>query len=129
MCYGMMGFMAMQVYTLMLPCSHSAAQLERHSPAQCDHKAQLSEWTRRPKTAQALVLRARIVLLSAQGRSNTEIARRLHISLPTAGKWRQRFLDQRLDGLLDEPRPGRTVGCVPPNSERGMPPSQRPRSN
>ena len=69
-------------------------------------QTQLSEWIRRPKTAQALALRARIVLLSAAGRSNTEIARRLHVSLPTAGKWRQRFLDQRLDGLLDEPSPG-----------------------
>jgi transposase len=67
---------------------------------------QLAEWTRRPKTAQALALRARIVLLSAEGQSNTVIARRLHISLPTAGKWRQRFLERRLDGLLDEPRPG-----------------------
>jgi transposase len=78
------------------------APLELSQPEQ----EQLLEWTRRPKTAQALALRARIVLLSAQGRSNTEIARRLHISLPTTGKWRQRFLDQRLDGLLDEPRPG-----------------------
>jgi len=78
------------------------APLELSQP----EREQLLEWTRRPKTAQALALRARIVLLSAQGRSNTEIARRLHISLPTAGKWRQRFLDQRLDGLLDEPRPG-----------------------
>jgi len=69
-------------------------------------QVQLAEWTRRPKTAQALALRARIVLLSAEGRSNTEIARRLHTSLATAGKWRQRFLDRRLDGLLDEPRPG-----------------------
>src|SRR5882724_7655848 len=69
-------------------------------------RAQLSEWTRRPKTAQALALRARIVLLSAEGRSNTDIAGKLQVSLPTAGKWRQRFLDQRLDGLLDEPRPG-----------------------
>lgn len=69
-------------------------------------RVQLSEWTRRPKTAQALVLRARIVLLSAEGHSNTVVARRLYISLPTAGKWRRRFLERRLDGLLDEPRPG-----------------------
>lgn len=69
-------------------------------------RVQLSEWTRRSKTAQSLALRARIVLLSADGQTNTQIAGRLHISLPTVGKWRQRFLDQRLDGLLDEPRPG-----------------------
>jgi len=55
-------------------------------------EAHLSQWTRRPKTSQALALRARIVLLSAQGRSNTEIARHSYISLPTAGKWRQRCL-------------------------------------
>jgi len=69
-------------------------------------RQQLLDWTRRPKTAQALALRARIVLLSAAGRSNTEVARRMHVSLPTAGKWRQRFVQYRLDGLLDEPRPG-----------------------
>jgi transposase len=62
------------------------------------------EWTRRPKTAQALALRARIVLLCAEGRSNTEVARRVQVTLATVGKWRQRFLLLRLDGLLDEPR-------------------------
>ena len=51
-------------------------------------------------------MRSRIVLLAADGLSNTEIARRQSCSLPTAGKWRQRFLDGGLDGLLDEPRPG-----------------------
>ena len=51
-------------------------------------------------------MRSRIVLLAADGVSNTEIARRQGCSLPTAGKWRQRFLDGGLDGLLDEPRPG-----------------------
>jgi transposase len=51
-------------------------------------------------------MRSRIVLLASDGLSNTEIARRQGCSLPTAGKWRQRFLDGGLDGLLDEPRPG-----------------------
>jgi len=69
-------------------------------------RQRLLEWTRRPKTAQALALRARIVLLCAEGRSNTEVARRTHVTLATVGKWRQRFLLLRLDGLLDEPRPG-----------------------
>ena len=69
-------------------------------------KQQLLDWTRRPKTAQALALRARIVLLSAAGHNNTEVARRVHVSLATVGKWRQRFVLLRLDGLLDEPRPG-----------------------
>ena len=85
-----------------MPLGRPLSPLELSKPEQ----AQLSEWVRRPKTAQALALRARIVLLSAEGHTNTEIARRLRVSLPTAGKWRQRFLDLRLDGLLDEPRPG-----------------------
>ena len=69
-------------------------------------RRQLQSWVLRPKTAQALAMRSRIVLLAADGLSNTEIARRQGCSLPTAGKWRQRFIDQGLDGLLDEPRPG-----------------------
>lgn len=68
----------------------------------------LLDWTRRPKTAQALALRARIVLLCATGLSNTEVARRLHVTGATVCKWRQRFVQLRLDGLLDEPRPGTT---------------------
>ena len=71
-----------------------------------EQRKQLQAWSQRPKTAQALALRSRIVLLAAEGVSNTEIARRQGCSLPTAGKWRQRFLDHGLDGLLDEPRPG-----------------------
>src|SRR5271168_466533 len=51
-------------------------------------------------------MRSRIVLLAVDGLSNTEIARRQGCSLPTAGKWRQRFLYGGVDGLLDEPRPG-----------------------
>ena len=71
-----------------------------------EQREQLQAWSRRAKTAQALAMRSRIVLLAADGLSNTEIARRQGCSLPTAGKWRQRFLDGGLDGLLDEPRPG-----------------------
>ena len=47
-----------------------------------------------------------MVLLAAHGDSNTAIARQLSVTLPTVGKWRQRYLDQGLDGLVDEPRPG-----------------------
>ena len=61
---------------------------------------------RRAKTAQALALRARIVLACAQGLSNSEVSRELGVSLPTVGKWRKRFVTGRLDGLTDEPRPG-----------------------
>jgi DNA-binding NarL/FixJ family response regulator len=59
-----------------------------------EHREQLQSWSRRAKTAQALAMRSRIVLLAADGLSNTEIARRQGCSLPTAGKWRQRFLDR-----------------------------------
>ena len=71
-----------------------------------DERAKLEAWVRRPKTAQRLALRSRIVLAAADGRSNTAIAADLRITLPTVGKWRQRFLDKRLDGLTDDPRPG-----------------------
>ena len=67
---------------------------------------------RRPKTAQALAVRARIVLACAEGLSNSEVSRRLGVSLPTVGRWRKRFVADRVDGLRDEPRPGapRKVG-------------------
>lgn len=67
---------------------------------------QLMEWTRRHKTSQALALRARIILACAEGQNNCEVARRCRVIRQTVGKWRTRFLERRLDGLLDEPRPG-----------------------
>jgi transposase len=70
-------------------------------------RAQLESWTRRRTSAQALALRSRIVLLAADGRNNSQIARELGIHRNVAGKWRSRFLEHRLDGLVDEPRPGR----------------------
>jgi transposase len=66
----------------------------------------LQAWTRQPKCPQALALRARLILLCAAGRSNTEAAADLHVTVQTVGKWRQRFIDKRLDGLLDEHRAG-----------------------
>jgi transposase len=72
-----------------------------------DERAQLESWTRRRTSAQALALRSRIVLLAADGLRNTEIAAELGIHRNAAGKWRARFLEHRLDGLTDEPRPGR----------------------
>ena len=66
----------------------------------------LAEWTRRRKSGQALALRAGIVLACAQGELNGDVARRLRVTAQTVGKWRQRFVDLRLDGLLDAPRPG-----------------------
>lgn len=58
----------------------------------------------------ALVARARLVLWSAQGQSNSQIARRLHWTNATVGKWRQRFVEHRVAGLYDESRPGRPRG-------------------
>jgi transposase len=69
-------------------------------------REELERYARRPKTAQALALRARIVLESASGMANTEVAARLGVTVQTVGKWRQRFVERRLAGLLDEPRPG-----------------------
>lgn len=71
-----------------------------------EENSRLMEWERRRTTAQALALRARIVLACGQGASNTQVARQVRVTLQTVGKWRQRFIDQRLDGLLDAPRPG-----------------------
>jgi len=66
----------------------------------------LHRWQRRPKTAQALALRARIILECAAGNANGDIAAALHVTRQTVGKWRSRFVTDRLDGLVDEPRPG-----------------------
>jgi transposase/DNA-binding CsgD family transcriptional regulator len=69
-------------------------------------REELERYARRPKTAQALALRARIVLESASGAPNTEVGARLGVTVQTVGKWRRRFVERRLAGLLDEPRPG-----------------------
>ena len=69
-------------------------------------REELERYARRPKTAQALALRARIVLASAAGAPNTEVAARLGVTVQTVGKWRARFVERRVAGLRDEPRPG-----------------------
>jgi transposase len=72
-----------------------------------DERQALSAWSRRRKTAQALALRSRIVLMSAAGATIGEVAAELDVSRGTVSKWRSRFLRDRLEGLTDEPRPGR----------------------
>jgi len=96
-----------------------------------EERETLTRWTRRPSTAQALAFRARVILACAEGASVSAVATRLEAARPTVGKWRARFLRQRLDGLLDEPRPGaprqigddaiedvvrRTLETTPPNA-------------
>src|SRR5918994_966712 len=67
----------------------------------------LGQWSRSGSIRAALVERAKILLLAAQGTSNTEIARRVGCSRPTVILWRQRYTKAGLDGLGDQPRPGR----------------------
>jgi transposase len=72
-----------------------------------EERAQLEAWARRRSSAQALAQRSRIVLLAAEGRKNVDIARELGVHRPMVTKWRNRFAELRVDGLIDEPRPGR----------------------
>jgi len=71
-----------------------------------DERERLLAWAKRPKTAQALALRAKIILAAADGRSNMAIAADLDVRRLTVMKWRQRFTEARLEGLLDGRRSG-----------------------
>ncbi len=102
-------------------------------------RAELGSLAARRNTAQALALRARIVLGCAAGEQNKMVAARLRVAPMTVGKWRRRFVERRIDGLRDEPRTGaprtiddarieavivQTLESVPPDathwSSRGM---------
>jgi transposase-like protein len=98
-----------------------------------EEKEKLAMLARRPKTGQALAIRTRIVLGCSDGLSNGEVAKRLRITGATVCKWRERFRVDRLEGSLEEPRPGapRSITCqveevvtktlelMPGNSPRG----------
>lgn len=72
----------------------------------------LQRWSRRPKSPHSIAQRARIVLLAADDVSNKDVAEKVGVNPATVLKWRKRFLERRLDGLIDEPRPGapRSIG-------------------
>jgi transposase len=72
-----------------------------------EEREELTRLTRRHKSAQAMALRSRIVLACAEGLNNKSVGERLGCHPDTVGKWRARFMEHRLDGLYDEPRPGR----------------------
>lgn len=78
----------------------------------------LERWARRPKSCQALALRCKIVLGAAAGEQNQQIAARLGCHPTTVGKWRARFAKDRLDGLHDEPRPGKPRTITDEDVER-----------
>src|SRR4051794_23961786 len=71
-----------------------------------EQRSTLKSWAVGPNTAQALALRAKIILACAEGKPNSVVARQARVRQQTVGKWRSRFLNSGLNGLLDEPRPG-----------------------
>lgn len=71
-----------------------------------DERETLARWARRRTSSQALALRCRIVLESATGATNKDVADRLGVEAHTVSRWRARFVRDRLEGLTDEPRPG-----------------------
>ena len=81
-------------------------------------RRELTSLAGRRNTAQALALRARIVLRCATGKQNKQVAADLQIDQTTVGKWRRRFVEHRMDGLRDEPRPARRARLMTPVLKR-----------
>ncbi len=85
----------------------------------------LTRWSRRRQTSQALALRCRIVLHCAERLSNQAVAAKLKVCGATVGTWRRRFVEHRLDGLSDEPRPGVPRTITDEQGGRGRDPLAR----
>lgn len=83
-----------------------------------DQREVLERWARRPRSALALALRCRIALAAADGEQSKEIAARLGCNKATVGRWRGRFAERGLDGLHDEPRPGKPRSVSDDDAER-----------
>ena len=66
----------------------------------------LERWSKRPKTPMSVAQRARIVLLAADGLNNNVVADKVGVNQATVVKWRKRYVERGVDGLIDEPRPG-----------------------
>jgi transposase len=85
-----------------------------------EERETLEHWIRRAKTGQALAQRCRVIVGCAAGKSNAVVATETGFCPQTVGKWRTRFLEQRLDGLLDEPRPGAPRKITDADVERAV---------
>lgn len=98
--------------------------MPRSSPYQVElssvERVALESTSRRYTAPYRDVVRARIVLLAADGRENVEIARRLDLPVQVVSKWRKRFFEQRLDGLHERPRSGRPSAFPPGAGRRGQ---------
>jgi transposase len=84
-----------------------------------EERETLERWARRRKSSQSLALRSRIVLACGQGQDSKHVASLLKVTMPPVGEWRKRFIEERLDGLLDEPRPGAPRKISDADVERG----------
>jgi transposase len=71
-----------------------------------EERGALERLSKRGRSARHLAFRAKVILACAEGQTNTAVARKLRATNATVGKWRKRFIERRLDGLYDEPRPG-----------------------
>src|SRR6266508_3875288 len=80
----------------------------------------LEALVRRGTAEYRMVVRARIVLAAAEGEENASIAERLEVALNTVIKWRKRFFEEGVDGLVDRKRPGRPRTFPPSGRRRGQ---------